>query len=274
MKAICEYAGVDPSKESSVCISIDKLEKVGIDGVEKELLQRGIPRDSVQRLFKLLSDFQQRSSLENIIHKLGSSLASIKNGKEGVKELESIFSYLDLLGVPRDCLSFDPWLTRGLDYYTGPIFEAVVEKPKIGSLAGGGRYDKLIGIFLGKDVPAVGITIGVERIITVMEEFNMLPEQATKVKVLIVQFNEETLGYSLDIAKRLRSAGIEVEVYPEPVKLSKQFRYADRRKIRLVVVAGPDEYAEGKVTIRDMKSGEQKKIERSRLITEIKNLCQ
>jgi len=117
-------------------------------------------------------------------------------------------------------------------------------------------------------VPAVGITIGLERIMTVMEEFDMLPKQATKVKVLIVQFNEETLGYSLDIAKKLRDKDIEVEIYPEPVKLSKQFKYADRRKIKLVIVAGPDEIATGKVTIKDMMSGEEKKIEKEKIVTE------
>ncbi len=252
LSAICQYAGIESEKELEVCRTIDKVEKIGKDGVKEELEERGIRKECINNILSVLEI--------NSIELLEKEISGF--GDEGIKEMKELFSYLKYFEIPKQRVSFSLWLARGLDYYTGSIFETVVEKPRIGSLAGGGRFDKLIGKIGNKDIPAVGTTIGLERVITVMEEQNMFPSLEPQPKVLITQFDKSSLKYVFNIARDLRENGIETEVYPDFVKLSKQFRYARKRGIPYVVVAGPDEIRENKMTIKDMKSERQELVDR------------
>ncbi len=164
-------------------------------------------------------------------------------------------------------------MARGLDYYTGPIFETVVTKPRIGSLTGGGRYDTLIGMFSGQDIPATGSSVGLERTIAVMEELNMFPPHlSTSTRVLVTVFDETSLAYSLRIANTLREAGINTDLYSGSSKLRGQFGLANDKGIPIVVIAGPDEQAEGKANIKNMRSGEQFTVSIDELVPQIKHI--
>jgi histidyl-tRNA synthetase len=164
-------------------------------------------------------------------------------------------------------------LARGLDYYTGPIYETVVEKPKIGSITGGGRSDNLIGLFSGQPNPATGTTIGLERIITVMEELELFPEKiSTSVEVLVTVFDESTLPYSITIANLLRKQGINTDLYTGQSKLRGQFGLANDKNIPYVIVAGPDEEEKKSVNLKDMKTGEQKTFPLKVLVKNLKSL--
>lgn len=252
LSAICQYAGIESEKELEVCRTIDKVEKIGKDGVKKELRERDIKKECINKILSILE--------VDSVKLLEKRLADF--GKEGIEEMKELFSYLRDFEIPEQRVSFSLWLARGLDYYTGSIFETIVEKPRIGSLAAGGRFDKLIGKISGKEIPAVGIGIGLERVITVMEEQNMFPLLEPQPKVLITQFDKSSLKYVFNIARDLRENNIETEVYPDFVKLSKQFRYASKKAIPYVLVAGPDEIKENKVTIKDMKAERQELVDR------------
>ena len=173
---------------------------------------------------------------------------------------------LNSLKVDRKNVLFDGSLARGLDYYTGPIFETVLEKPKIGSISGGGRFDNLIGMFSGKEVPATGTSLGLERIITVMEELNMLPLTPTESQALVTIFDRSLLNASLQIASELRSAGIKTETYLNDAKLKKQLNYANSKGIPLVIIIGPDENERGEVVLKDMRNKFQETVSRKDLI--------
>ncbi|MCK4353503.1 histidine--tRNA ligase [candidate division WOR-3 bacterium] len=254
LKAICECAGVSQVQEFTVYRAMDKFERIGIEGIAEELRSNKISNTAIKKILNILQTSKSILDLEKVLPQ-----------KEGLQELKSLFGYLETFNIRKECFSFDPWLARGLDYYTGPIFEVIVEKPKIGSLAGGGRFDKLIGMFSGREIPAVGIAIGLERIIAVMDELSMLSEIEPQVKILVTQFDEESSPYSISIANELRNLGLSTEIYPDFVKLSKQFKYASRRKIQWVIVAGPDEIKAKTVNIKNMTTGDQKSIKRDKL---------
>ncbi|MDI6839784.1 MAG: histidine--tRNA ligase [bacterium] len=254
LEGICKYTGVEQNREFEVYRTIDKLERIGVVGIKEELKLRGIKSNVIEELLDMLQACKSLPELEQVLPQ-----------NDGLQELKSLFNYLEHFEVKKERFSFNPWLARGFDYYTGPIFETVVEEPKIGSLAGGGRFDHLIGIFLGKEIPAVGITIGVERVIAVMEKLGMMPEFKPKVKVLVTQFDEASSGYSISIANELRELRIPTVVYTNFAKLSKQFKYANKQGIPYVIVAGPDELKREQITIKNMKTGKQQNIKRDKL---------
>lgn len=259
LQAICNYSGIEKNKEHELFRAMDKRDRIGIDGVKENFEVMGLSKDTKDK----------------IIGTLGTSLANMEKilpEKKGIKELKSIFSYLEYLGCNMRQVMFDPWLSRGFDYYTGPVFETIIEGTKVGSVAGGGRYDKLIGRFKKEDIPSVGISIGLERLLIVMEKMNMFPKIMPKIKVMVTLFDETSYKYSLEIAKEIRSSGIGVEIYPESIKIGKQFKYASRKKIPYVVIAGPDELRHHIITIKDMKSGSQEKIKINKLKGWIKTL--
>lgn len=252
LQAICEYSGVEKTKEYELFRAMDKRDRIGIDGVKENFEVIGLSKETK----------------EKTISALGNSLVNLEKllpNKEGVKELKSIFSYLEYLGCDPKQVMFDPWLSRGFDYYTGPVFETILEGTKVGSVAGGGRYDKLIGKFKGEEVPAVGISIGLERLLMVMEKLEMFPKLGPKVKVLVTLFDDSSSKYALEVAKEMRNSGIEVEIYPEAIKIGKQFKYASRKKIPYVIVAGPDEMKGHTVTVKEMKGGAQEAMKLSKL---------
>ncbi len=267
LTGIVEYSGVDVNRGNEVCIAIDKLEKIGMDGVKKELEERDIPQPAITKILKVL---EINGEPESILKDLASLLNVSAKGTEGINETLELISLVGSLGVPAKNYTLDLYLARGLSYYTGPIYESIVEEPKIGSLTGGGRYDELVGMFSGQNIPATGTTIGIERIIDVMTELNMLPESKTKTRALVTIFDESTRAASLDVAKNLRSAGINTEIFFDMGGLKKQFKYADKKGIPYVVILGPDEVARKEVSLKNLKSGEQSNVTLEKLIESLK----
>jgi histidyl-tRNA synthetase len=237
---------------------VDKLDKIGLDAVHTELLERGIPEASAFQLIKRLREAPPQNA--EALEWLASVLSSSPEGLEGVEDLETVLRYT-LGGVAADHIRIDPYLARGLSYYTGPIFEVAVEGYG-GSVGGGGRYDDLIGMFSGRKIPACGFSLGLERILLIMEEQSLFPSQlAGQPQVLLTLFNEETILPVLELATSLRQTGIRVDVYPEPAKYGKQFKYADQRSIRWAVLMSPRELENGSLVVKDLKSGDQQEVE-------------
>jgi histidyl-tRNA synthetase len=181
-------------------------------------------------------------------------------GREGVATLRAVLDAVGRMGVALDRVQIDPTLARGLDYYTGPVFEISLPDGNIGSVGGGGRYDGLIGMFSGRDVPAVGIALGIERIIVVLEEQGKLATQRTTADVLVTVFSDDQRDVSLSFATRLRSAGVKTDLYLGEGNLKKQLKYANARGYPNIVIIGPDESERGEVTVRNLESGEQSKL--------------
>ncbi len=267
LSGITEISGAGNEADLEVSRAIDKLDKIGLEGVRQELLKRGISPEGTERILDILNiSGSNTEKLEQTARLLQSSAT----GSAGVQEIQELFRFLELYEIPDEFLMFDLYLARGLDYYTGPIFETVVEEPRIGSITGGGRYDKLIGLFSGQEHPATGSSIGLERIITVMDELNMFPpDLRTPVQVLVTVFDAETLPYSIRIANRLRQAGIRTDLYTGKAKLRGQFGLANDKGIPLVVIAGPDEQEAQQVNIKDMRRGEQIAVPLEKLVEQV-----
>lgn len=231
---IIDKIGAQESK-NSVLQSLDKYNKIGQDGVIKELISKGIKEDQITILFDYIKEAQPD------------------------EYLAQVFKAVERMGVPKEAYQFDPTLVRGLDYYTGPIFETYVDEPKIGSITGGGRYDQLVAQLGGPSTPAVGTTLGFERIIDSIIELNLLPDlPKTTTKVMVADFGSDTEGEMLTLVSKLRSANINTLLYPNPDKLGKQFKYADSLGIQFVAMIGTDEAAKDLVTLKNMTTGEQK----------------
>lgn len=267
LTGIVEYSGVNVNRGIDVCIAIDKFEKIGIDGVKKELLQREIPDNAINKILPIL---EIKGDSKNILNDVSQLLSVSEIGAEGVEEIKELFSYLKSMGIAEENYIVDLYLARGLTYYTGPIFESVVEEPKIGSLTGGGRYDELIGMFSGNNIPATGTTLGIERIIDVMTELDMMPDTKTSTKVLVTVFSDETKDASIKLVQKLRTAGVNSEIFFETGGLKKQFKYANKLGIPYVVVMGPDEIDKNEASLKDMKSGEQNQLPIDKIISILK----
>lgn len=256
------YSGVEGEALGHLYRSIDKLDRIGMDGVRRELRDAGIAEDVIARMVDLL---QIRGESAAIIPEMMRRLEGIPIAAEGLAELRDLVSYLDAMGVPPSAYQIDFSMVRGLDYYTGPIYETVVEEPKIGSITGGGRYDHLIEMFSERGYPATGTTIGIERIIDVMDELGMFPSslRRTLVEVLVLQFDPGLLAETLRFAHSLREQGLRVELYFEAESVKKQLRYASRKGIPFAAILGPDEAAQGQVTIKNLDLGEQRTVPQS-----------
>jgi histidyl-tRNA synthetase len=255
LRAITLNAGLRREDEAAVCRCIDKLDKIGLQGVRKEMLDAGFSTAAVERVFKVL---ELTGEPEELLEQLASLLGSSEGAEEGIGRTRELLDYVARLGVKPYNYRFDLYLARGLDYYTGPIFESILpEQPHIGSLTGGGRYDDLIGLYSGIAVPATGTTIGLDRIFEAMGQLGMLSGRKTTTKVLVVNFGGESLQHSLALAGKLRSAGIATEVYFEEARIKKQISYADRKGIPFVAIIGEEEAKSGSVSIKTLASGEQ-----------------
>jgi histidyl-tRNA synthetase len=287
-------AMIDKEKRAVALGALDKLDKIGIDGVKEELAAQGIPeRNADTILYRMMNrtflaqtgrlEFNQFSTdrYEANLQMLNFQLTSFKSFSsedEGTKAAsEAIGELKRVVDLSRGTLAakhieVDPSLARGLSYYTGTIMEISV-KDLSGSLGGGGRYDNLVGMFLGKDVPACGFSLGLERIIVVMTERNMFPAElvSSPADVMVTIWNEDSIGESLALASELRSGGVRVDVYPEADKMGKQFKYASARNIPFVAIVGDDERARGEVAIKDLKSGEQRSVKRVDVASELQN---
>ncbi len=257
LNGILASIGLDPARSAPVFIAIDKLEKIGVDGVSRELIGCGLEAGEAQKLLDILG---VQGSPQSVLDEVASLCGDDENVRAGREELQDVLTALAQMGVPAANFKLDLYLVRGLGYYTGLIQESIVLEPKIGSLTGGGRYDKLIGMFLGRDVPACGVSFGIERIIDVMVETGMLPKTGTNTQVLVSIFDQTTQSASVALAMKLREAGIRTELAYESTKLKKQFSLADKKRIPFVAVIGPEEVAEGRVTLKNMQTGEQKRV--------------
>lgn len=255
LESLALYAGVAADQAPGVYRAIDKLSKIGDDGVVRELEATGVDRSVARRIVELVAT---SGAPDAVLSAVAERLSGIDLAREAIADLESLFQFLAALGAPPEHYVLDLALARGLEYYTGPVFETTVEEPKIGSLGGAGRYDGLVGMFSGQDIPATGMSLGLERIIDVVEELGLLTLPPTISSVFVTIFDAARVNASLAIAARLREAGIATEVAMEENRdLGRQLRYAGRRQIPFAVVAGPDEITRGVVTVRDMVSGEQ-----------------
>jgi histidyl-tRNA synthetase len=270
LTGIGQFAGVPEDLLGGLYRSIDKLEKIGLEGVREELKSNQIPEDVIEKLLELL---QISGDNEAVLKELEKQLAEYAIALEGIRELREMLSYLHDMGVPAERCQIDFSMVRGLDYYTGPIYETVVEKPRVGSICGGGRYDELIGTFGGRSHPATGISFGIERIIDVMEELHMFPPEVgmTNTQVLVSVFGEDQLGASIQVCENLRDGGLNTELYFERDPLGHQIRYALKKGIPFVIIVGPDEAAAGQVTIRNLPLNEQRTVTRETMIAQVKD---
>ncbi len=240
--------GITQEKQQlSIFRSLDKLEKFKISEVKNELKKKGLSQEKINKLFSLIKTAQPDDNLKQL------------------------FNYLKSFEINEKYYQFDPTLVRGLDYYTGPIFETYVEEPKIGSITGGGRYDKLVADLGGPDIPATGTTIGLDRICDVIKEKNLMPDLSpTPIKVFVTIFSSEYFENSIETIKKLRKSGINVELYLDPnAKLDKQLKYADRKNIPFVIILGPEEIKKKVITLRDMKAKSQKQLSLKQLLEKL-----
>ena len=263
LAGIAEVIGA-PDKMIDITVAIDKLDKIGVEAVNAELVERGLSAEQVEKLQPILnlsgSNADKLTSLRTI-------LAGSETGLKGVEEMEVVFDELK----NADCrlnIELDLCLARGLNYYTGAIFEVKALDAQIGSITGGGRYDNLTGIFGMPDVSGVGISFGADRIYDVLTELNLFPAALqSSTQILFATFGQDELRYALRWAKELRAIGIAVEVYPEPTKMKKQMGYADSKQIPFVAIVGGDEMAQQKVMLKNMTTGEQQLIDLENLKT-------
>jgi histidyl-tRNA synthetase len=257
LSGLAEYAGIT-DKLIDFTVALDKLDKIGKDGVVKELLERGIAQDSIEKLDFLFN--QSNDALENLLQ-LKEKFADNELGLKGVEELEFVLTQSVNLGVDIQNLVFDITLARGLDYYTGAIFEVKADEAQMGSIGGGGRYDNLTEVFGVKNVPGIGISFGLDRIYLVMEELNLFPEEATSnIEYLFANFGGEETLEALKLINQLREKGISAELYPENAKLNKQFTYAEKKGIKNLVFLGEEELKNNTVRCKNLGTAEQKTI--------------
>ena len=263
LAGIAEVIGA-PDKIIDITVAIDKLDKIGIDAVNTELKERGLLEDQVSKLQPILN--LSGTTLEKLTA-LKTILANSEIGLKGVEEMEIVFDELSFVNCQLS-IELDLCLARGLNYYTGAIFEVKALDAQIGSITGGGRYDNLTGIFGLPNVSGVGISFGADRIYDVLTELNLFPKtlQSTT-QILFAAFGDAELTYALKWAKELRQAGKAVEVYPEPAKMKKQMSYADAKQIPFVAIVGGDEMVQNKVMLKNMTTGEQKLVTLEELCT-------
>jgi histidyl-tRNA synthetase len=251
-------------RELPVLVALDKLDKIGQDGVSAELRAAGLPEDGIARLWAALDVPPEHDAA---LDRLAAHLD--ERGRVGVEALREVLGFAAALGVGLDRLVVDPTLARGLDYYTGPVFEITLPDAGMGSLGGGGRYDGLVGMFSGRDVPAVGIALGIERILVLLEERGLGAARATSARALVTVFDESTRDASLSLATRLRAAGVPTDLFLGEGRLKAQLKYANARGYPIVCVIGPEERDRGEVVVRDLISGEQRSLSMGDAIREL-----
>ena len=265
LAGIAEIIG-QPEKIIDITVAIDKLDKIGIDNVNKELVEKGLPQEAIEALQPIL---HLSGTTADKLAALRTILASSEIGTQGVDELDQLFALIQGAEVKLN-IELDLCLARGLNYYTGAIFEVKALDVQMGSITGGGRYDNLTGIFGMPNVSGVGISFGADRIYDVLTELNLYPASLqSSTQLLFATFGQAELAYALNWAKTIRENHIAVEVYPEPTKMKKQMGYADTKQIPFVAIVGGDEMAQNKVMLKNMTSGEQQLVTIDQLLAEI-----
>lgn len=268
LSGIAEVIGAK-DKLIDFTVALDKLDKIGEDGVKKEMLEKGITEEALVKVQPL---FNFTGSIDEKLNKLTDLLATSEEGLKGVEELRFICDNVAEIGLGKSVLDLDVTLARGLNYYTGAIFE--VSAPKevaMGSIGGGGRYDDLTGIFGLKNMSGVGISFGLDRIYLVLEELGLFPDTVTETtKVLFINFGNKEALYAMKAISQLRQAGIKAELYPDAAKLAKQFQHADKRGIPFTVLCGDEEINSNTFKIKNLSSGEQESVNLQELTERLK----
>ena len=263
LSGIAEIIG-EPEKIVDITVAIDKLEKIGIENVNAELLEKGLTQEKIAALQPILL---LQGSNEEKFAKLKDILASSEIGLKGISELEYIFKMLQNVSL-RSTLQLDLTLARGLNYYTGAILEVKANDVEMGSICGGGRYDNLTGIFGMPGLSGVGISFGADRIYDVLNQLDAYPNDTKEAtKVLFINFGDAEVAYSMPIIASLRANGVACELYPDAAKMKKQMQYANDRKIPFVAIVGGDEMAQNKVMVKNMTTGEQSLVEKDSVLS-------
>ncbi|HLV14055.1 MAG TPA: histidine--tRNA ligase [Xanthomarina sp.] len=268
LSGIAEVIGAS-DKLIDFTVALDKLDKIGEEKVKEEMLEKGISKEGIEKLQPL---FALSGTFSSQIKQLKTILSTSEEGNKGIQELEFIDKAISELGLQTAILKLDVTLARGLNYYTGAIYEvSAPEKVQMGSIGGGGRYDDLTGIFGMKDVSGVGISFGLDRIYLVLEELNLFPETVTKnIDLLFINFGENEALFCLKAIKQLRLNAINAELYPDSAKMKKQMNHANKRNIPFVVLVGDEEMKSDSYTLKNMISGEQEKVSLQDLISKFK----
>mgnify|MGYP004530691631 FL=1 len=266
LSGIAEIIG-EADKIVDITVAIDKLDKIGLDNVNAELASKGIPQEAIDKLQPIIL---LSGTNEEKLETLKTVLAASETGLKGVEESEFILKTIAGLGIQSD-VELDLTLARGLNYYTGAIFEVKALDVQIGSISGGGRYDNLTGVFGMEGVSGVGISFGADRIYDVLNQLDLYPKDAVDgTQLLFVNFGEAEAAYVLPVLAKVRAAGIRVEIYPDSAKMKKQMGYANNKAIPVVAIVGENEMNEGKLTLKNMTTGEQSLVTPDELIDAIK----
>lgn len=266
LTGIAEIIG-EAEKIVDITVAIDKLDKIGLEGVNAELAENGISPEAIEKLQPIIA---LEGSNEEKLDTISQVLAGSETGLKGVEEVRTILDTLRLCGLVNE-MELDLTLARGLNYYTGAIFEVKALDVQIGSITGGGRYDNLTGIFGMPGLSGVGISFGADRIFDVLNALDLYPKEAVDAtKVLFINFGEKETAYCLPLAARLRQEGTSCEIYPDKAKMKKQMAYANAKHIPFVALAGDNEMAEGKVTLKNMETGEQKMLTIDEIVALVK----
>ena len=255
LAGIAEFIG-EAGRITDITVAIDKLEKIGLRAVNEELVSKGIPMQAVEKLQPVL---MLKGSTAEKLERLREILKDSATGMNGINEMQTIFSFVNE-GRISSKVELDLTLARGLNYYTGAIFEVKSDDISIGSICGGGRYDNLTGVFGMEGVSGVGVSFGADRIYDVMSQLNLFDRlSASSTEILVINFGEKETRYAIRLLDDLRASGVKAELYPDQAKLKKQMSYADARKIPFIVMAGEEEISNSEFTLKNMSSGEQSK---------------
>jgi len=267
LAGIAEKIGA-PDKMTDITVAIDKLDKIGLENVNAELETKGLSKEAVDALQPII--LLEGNNPEKL-SKLKEVLQNSETGMQGVMELEQVFDMLDVLDIDLE-VELDLTLARGLNYYTGAIFEVKAKNVEIGSITGGGRYDDLTGIFGLKNVSGVGISFGADRIYDVMNQLGLFPGHSdASVQLMFVNFGVKEQLHCLKLLEKVRKEGINAELYPDAVKLKKQMVYANKKSVPFVAMVGENEMTEGTVNLKNMLTGEQQKVTPDELINVLKS---
>ena len=264
LSALAEIVG-GTTQLTNITVAIDKLDKIGLDKVKEELLQRGLNENQISIIEKYLSI---NGTNEQKINQIKELLSSSEIGKKGIEEIEYVLNFKSEIRNPKSEIVVDFTLARGLNYYTGIIFEIKAKNVQIGSIGGGGRYDDLTGLFGVPNIPGVGISFGVDRIYDVMEELKLFPtEVQSGTKVLFFNLGESECAAAFELMQQFRSKNIACELYHENTKFDKQFKYADKKQIPYVAIIGSKELQENNIVLKNLQSGEQKTLSHNELLS-------
>lgn len=267
LSGLAEMIG-QADKIVDITVAIDKLDKIGLENVNKELAEKGIPEESIQKLQPVI---MLSGSNEEKLNTLKAVLAETESGIKGIEECEYILNIVKNMGGTQNELELDLTLARGLNYYTGAIFEVKALDVEIGSISGGGRYDNLTGVFGMPGVSGVGISFGADRIYDVLNQLDLYPKEATNgTKLLFVNFGEAEAAFSMKVMAQVRKAGISAEVFPDSTKMKKQMTYANAKQVPFVAIVGESELQEQKLTLKDMTTGEQMLVTPAELVEKLK----